>query len=413
MRWPAWIVAVTVAAWVTVAAKAAPAWQGELAGGVIAGSGTRDLDDQSSYLGFTAAAKGSVASEGWRGWGRGTLDVPHDGPQGTADGRLTLRELALRGERGRWAATLGRQKITWGRADGVNPTNVLGWRDFGRPAIWDDELYRGVDAARLDRRLSSRDQFSLFAVSRWRASRLPAALEAQLSALGPGRSDAIEAGRPAWALRYETLREGFDAALTVARVADSTPYLRPDPEAPSLLQRRYGESRLLGADFAWSRDPWVFRGEFAQLWREEAPTAPRDELTAILAAEREIGEQVNINVQWIRSRYRDFVPPAALGPLAQAAVITGVLFHQQRAADTGASLNLTLRPSNQVGSLQVSVIGYRGGESLFRLRGEYPHGERGKLELLAEHYRGPAGSSFETLARNNGVWLRWSYTWSG
>jgi hypothetical protein len=383
--------------------------QFEMTAGVVAGSGSRELDDLNGYQGLMGSVKGRVVGASWRGWGRATFDVVHQHGLSSTDQRPLVRELALQFDVGSLTATVGRQKLVWGRADGLNPTNIFGWRDQGRAVVWEDDQYRGVDAMRLDWRQSGNGQWSAYLVPSWRGSLLPAALEQELRAMAPQRSDAVSSKHPAWALRYETQGVGIDASVTLARAADAVPYL----QATGMnLRRRYGELTMLGADMAWSLDPWILRGEFAHLSREQGDAGPRGEDTFIVGAERELTENLIVNAQLLHSRYRSFLAPADWGVLAPVAMTNGVLFHQQRRQDTGIALNLTVRPDDQVGSLQFLLMGYRGGERLFRLRGEYPVGERSKLELLAERYHGAPNSSFDSLARNNGIWLCWTYTWA-
>jgi hypothetical protein len=388
-------------------------WNAELELGLLAGRGKRLVSTENNYAGISLDGQFNVRYGRWRSWGRVTFDSRYDGSFGNADAEPDLREFALKYSGKDWDFTVGRQAIVWGRADGVNPTNILGVQDTSRLAIWDDERYRGVDVAQLNWRPARGQQVSLLVIPHWRRSRLVATFEEQLAQVPTQRSDAVDTDNPGFALRYEQLGSGFDYSLTTGRFSDYAPYLRFNPDDPSQLQRRFGETWMFGGDFAWNPSSWVFRGEFAYLERESGGlTAPRDEFSAVLGAERELSERLTMNLQFLHSRNDRLADPTLAGPLAPAVELSGQVFRQQRRNYNGAAVNFTLLPSNFLGRLETTVVGFRGGEWLLRVRGEYSLGARGKLEALGEHYRGRSGSTFDGLGDNNGFWVKWSYLFS-
>ncbi|MEX0732172.1 MAG: hypothetical protein WED00_03755 [Aquisalimonadaceae bacterium] len=369
---------------------------------LIGGSGTRDGDDRSSFLGTGVEANAGFGGMHWLVRTRATLDLPLASDHDNARGHLREANFDWRGEH--LAFTLGRQRVIWGRTDGNKPTNVLTPRHVDRPVIWESEEYAGVDAAHVGLRLSDAAFLGVYAVPHFRPSRLPRGLWQGMPVKGD--SVAVSGSDPGLALRFEWLGNGFDGAITASRTAELTPYLRPTADGLG-VERRHGELRMFGWDFALTRGSYVYRGEFAYLEREEDPSglSPGSTFALALGAERELTPRLTGLLQVLFEDHRRR-PTSESPALAGLAAANQALFRQTRNKQAGLSLSATLYPPSYVGSLTVDAAGYEGGETLLRVRGQYPVGQHVKLELLAEHFDGPAGSAFGVLSENNVVWGR-------
>ncbi len=378
----------------------------ELEAGLIGGQGARDLVNPSAdYQGatFEASAKAPVGAAQARLLATDDIrSKPSPGGDQKEDGQV--REAFLAGKTDRWEWAVGRQRILWGRADGVNPTDVWTPRQFDRAVLTEAAQYRGADTMRLSYVLDDARQFSAFIGPHFRPAQYGAGLFADFASLPLIDSTAVAAARPAAALRYESMGTGADYAITAARTAEFTPYLRPG--AGPEIEKRYGRLTMIGADTALTQDRWVYRTEAAWLSRERDADglAPASTLSIITAAERELSDNWLINVQLIGDR-QSGTRPSVEGSSAALGEFNRLLFHQQRAQDAAVSIGPTFRPDDQRGQVSLLFVQYTAGERFWRLRGERPIADRAKIGLLFERYEGPAGSTFAFLARNNVLWL--------
>lgn len=378
-----------------------PALQFNATAALLGGVGTRDLDNQASYLATTVEGEAAFFAGAWRGDFLGTLDQTLITDAERTD--AAIREARLSWRSDSWFAALGRQRLAWGRADEINPTDVLTPRDLDRPALWASEEYAGVDALSLGWRLGEERTISAFLLPHFRSGRLPRGLWEGVPLAG--ESHATSSRNPGFALRFETLGSGYDMSVTALYSADLTPYLRPTAGGAA-FQRRYGELYMFGADFSATVDRSVIRGEVAYLHRENDRygLALGSTATAVFGLERELGDQVTMIGQLLYENHASL--PRNSGMFGAAGMFNRALFHQTSHSFVGATVSAVLRPESYVGSLTLSVAAFENGERMFRVRGQYPIGQTMKLELLSEHYTGPGGTSFGLLRENSILWLR-------
>ena len=83
-----------------------------------------------------------------------------------------MREAYLAGSAGSWDLAAGRQLIVWGKADAVNPTDVLSVRDFTLLTPLDEDQKSGVGALKATYNLDDL-RLSAIALPEFRASKLP------------------------------------------------------------------------------------------------------------------------------------------------------------------------------------------------------------------------------------------------
>jgi hypothetical protein len=91
---------------------------------------------------------------------------------GEARSDLDIRKGFVHLERNRMSLRVGRQVDVWGRADRLNPTDVLSPRDYTTLSADEDDQRRGLGMARLDIETSETGRFSAYWVPEFRANRL-------------------------------------------------------------------------------------------------------------------------------------------------------------------------------------------------------------------------------------------------
>lgn len=388
-------------AWLPLAAHAG-AW--ELRASGLAGDGARELAEPrtGSYRGMLLDASFSQRSGAWSVSLAATADQLSQAGPAAAGSQAELTEATLSWRTSTWGWAAGRQRLLWGRADIVNPTDVWTPRRHDRPSFRDRDQASGADTLQAWVAAAEDGVATLLVSPRLRPSRQGQGLLAGLPA-APVQSTDIATRSPAAALRWEGTSGPLDYALTVSAGAGLLPYIRPGGNTG--LQARYGRQRMLGGDFARTVGDWVLRGEAAVLRREQdgSGLAPGGTRSYVLGAEHEFAPDWTFNVQWLSERH-DAAPPAA-APLQALALLNRTLFHQVRQRADGVSLTIASNPLGSDHRLAVTALAYEGGESYLRLRWESVLAPHLSLGLLVERFRGAGGSTFNFLARNDVAWV--------
>lgn len=183
---------------------------------------------------------------------------------------------------------LGKQIITWGKADVANPTNNINPTDYSN--LLDDE-YIGVVAADLNYYWNDWN-LQIVGVPGFTPTRFPP-VDTRFSLVPPGGIATIEDPLLPFALlvpieepvlpsnttdniqfgvRLQTTYRGWDFSVSyydgINDIPAATARLAPTPfpvEIPEAIVPVYHRYRAIGGDFATTFDRWGFHGEAAQL----------------------------------------------------------------------------------------------------------------------------------------------------
>ncbi len=359
-------------------------------------SSDRIADEGSRLVNAEAWARGSVdlgpdvtiRGEGW------AASEPRGSGKAGADLRELLVELRYHGAKLR----AGRQILNWGRADRINPTDVMAARDLRRLVVEDDENRLGQTVVSLAVPLAG-GTVSAYWSPEFRPSELP------IRAL-PIRRELPNA-RDGFAMRYERFGSGTDYSLTVARTPDHTPWLVPDTaQGPSALAWRNPAMWMAGGDFATTVGKFGLRVEAAGYWHDrKSVTAVADRLprfAAVIGIDRNLpGEWLIVVQALVRiSAQADAVPPALAALASRNAVIHGVW------RDTVAGATLSVRKSfGSRSTAELTGAWLSGGGSYLQARTSLSLTGLLRLQLLGERYAGDSTSYFGRLRANNLVMI--------
>jgi hypothetical protein len=338
-------------------------------------------------------------------WGQRSAGRADDGA-----GRGGVRELHLRARVGeRLDITAGRQIIAWGRADGINPTDVFGRRDFTRLAFDDAEQRDGVDA--LAATWSLDDGWSLQAVwlPRFRGDVVPLAPAPgqHVSAAPPPRRtggavklDRSGAGRVDWSVSYA---DGTDRMPDLALAGI-------DADGVHTVLSHHG-ARTLGADFSTGVGPVVLRGEVAWSRREvgEGDAAlfrKRSQLLAVLGADGPLVDGWNGGLQLFGQWVAHYRSPDTLASPAAVAVarLQAAINNQPGPKQWGLGFRLARSWRNDTWRVEFTGLhAATTSASFLRARMETALDDRWQLRLGADRYRGDPRTVFGQLRANSTV----------
>jgi len=355
-------------------------------------------------------------------WGRGrwdasdTVSIHADGwlstnPVGEGRGDGDIREAYLRWSGDGLRLTAGRQVFAWGRADRLNPTDILSARDFRRLVIDDDDARLGIAAVSAQVDLAG-GELSLIWAPEFRRTTLPQ-LVAPFAV--PVYQEEPDNPESQFAIRYEQFGQAFDWSVTYVEAFDRVPWAaRTDqPDGRLAVALHYPRQKMIGADIATTVAEYGVRAEAAfydfdrPALRGIAARVPRFALA--LGADRDLPGQFNVNVQaLVRSNEALESPAPRLAPFARG---NGSIHYTWRDTVVGGLVRVRHAFENDQGSIEASAGGFSGGGSFAQVKLVYALADGVRLIGMAERYAGSPGTQLGRLEDNSlfTIGIRYGY----
>jgi hypothetical protein len=333
----------------------------------------------------------TVRGEGWAG-----LD-----PRGTGAANGDLREGLIEIRVGPATIQAGRQLFAWGRADRVNPTDVLVARDYRRLVVDEDENRLGEAALSLSIPLAE-GRLTGHWVPEFRASVLPQ----DIAATGLAVIKEPPADKSSYAVRYERFGGAIDFALTAADLPDRLPWLSIDISATTpTLKLRHPRVRMVGVDLATTLADFGVRVEMARYFHTRSSLqdlSPRMPLfAATIGVDRSFRGQWLVIAQAIIRHASDAQHVAVRQRLLadRNAVIHGVW----RETIVGATLSVRKTFAANRGNAELTGAVLSGGGRFLQARASFAISGTMTVQILAENFFGPTASYFGRQSANNNV----------
>ncbi|MFD0727094.1 hypothetical protein [Lysobacter brunescens] len=385
-----------------------PRWTGTASVAAVAASGTRDLDDAGTRFGLALRGRGEWRHSGWRALG----EVAFGSDRLAYDAAPWLRQAWLSHASGRVEWRLGRQILSWGRADRLNPTDNLAPRNLRGLVADIDEDRMGLDSASVRLQLGERVNATFLHAPRMRATVLPDGI-ASIPTLFGGRRVADQVSDSnTQALRIDYAGNALDASISIVDGPSMNPAFvdaLPPGFAPHAIQPGV---RIVGADFSAALgDRWGVRGEFASTTFDgRAPAGLGDFRYAVLGVERHIDGGWLALAQWVHRRAER--EPVALPSLASA--LNRAVWFQTEARSDAVYLGLNRAQfegalSGNVGVLQ--TLDDRGQAWFANVAWRID--DHWNLLARWQHFSGPVDTNLGALRRDSLLLLELRGTWGG
>lgn len=364
---------------------------GPLGAGMLWGKVTRRVGRDVSFF-----------AEGW---------TALEAPIGDAQARAELREAFVTITSGPLEVRAGRQIIAWGRADGLNPTDVLTGQDLTLLAPDDSDRRMGATAVRAS--YAMRDVTATVVwLPEYRSHRVPL----------PAAAGDLDSSTSRWtprqvALRLEQTGRAVDWSVSAYSGYDLNPDLglRRTTELPQLALTTH-RIRMIGADAAGNVGSYGLRAEAAYVDTDDSrgvdPFVRNPHLFVVAGGDRTFHEHLNVNLQYLY-RFVTRLSRDVQGdtPFEALAAQQAVLSNQTRRSQHGASLRVSYRWLHDTLEAELAAAGFAGPRGVaLRPKISYAVSDRLKLLAGADIYRGEATSIFGLLRANSGGFLeaRWS-----
>jgi hypothetical protein len=300
-----------------------------------------------------------------------------------------------------WSLRLGRQIISWGRADGINPTDRLAPKDFTLLSADDESQRQGIDAATLRYGATAAISVSLTA-AQFSAHITPqGSLPANL-AKPPEPSD-VE-----WALKLDHSGQGLDWSVSLFDGYDRfTRYslVLSNPKAP-VFQGDFERAMSFGADFAFATGAFTWRGEFSHsvLRPGCATCAPYERRVsrAVLGGDLDFASTMNLNFQVFGNRHWDYqLPTTTAGSLQALQTGRNLLNREFAEFETGVTLRLSDHIFNDKLKWEIAaVFDTTGGSRAIRPRMTYTFNDHFKLNAGMDFLEGDSQTHFGSFGKN-------------
>ena len=311
-----------------------------------------------------------------------------------------IREAYFEQELGAFDLRMGRQIIAWGRADRINPSDLLSPRDLRLLSIQDDDQRNGISALRL-RYLATTETSVTIVAAQFQANQVPqGSLPANtLKGSNPQRAE--------WAAKLDHAGSGVDWALFVFDGFDRNAHYRVllSGAAAPLFVADYERIQAVGGDISSASGAWTWRAEaiHAQLSQDCTSCTTRKRVVNRLVAgiDRDVIGTLNVNLQFFGT-YR---PRTSTAPNATPeAIVAGLnrLNREFAPIETGVALRVSDKLLNDKLQWEMSVThDFKGHSSLVRPRLSYAINDQIKINLGADKYLGKQQSYFGSLAKNS------------
>jgi hypothetical protein len=342
-----------------------------------------------------------------------------------------LREGYFEVVRERWELRAGKQIIPWGRADEINPTDVITPKNYVLLLPEGAAGYRfGVDSLKFDYFLPASLRATAVWVPFFTPSVIPLAVPsgARLEERVPGVR--IEDGSAG--LKLDRSGGKIDASLAYfygynllpevhvesASLDPTTHLLRADAALT------HGRQHMIGGDFATVRGRFGYRGEVAYVLTDNPHGRSVESIVPylyyVLGVERSFFENLSVIVQYIGRWVPDRVdsaraladPDPVRGQVRfLAARSTFTINSQLDTVQNGWSLRLDKKLWNDTLDCELLGVHYLPRNDFFlRPRITYDLTDAWKAIVGGEVFQGPARSVFGRVKKNTGAFVELRYS---
>lgn len=301
---------------------------------------------------------------------------------------------------------IGWQRISWGKADGLNPTDFFTPYDYTILQPFEEDQRQAVPAVRTDFFINEQHTLSLIAEPYFVAGKLPAPKDIHVD----DRKPANGARRPQVGARWSSTGDRLDWSLSMFRGYLTTPLFGANSSG---LYNHYSKLDGYGADIARNFGRWGARAEIAWLQpNNRGVDGIQPHIYSVVGVDRG-DDDWNINVQLVTRYVPNFHQPQdnSANPLLNMAVRqNAVNFGQFHSTLYGATGRLSNWWFNQTLHGELLLIGYfNPGNLMTRATMTYSISDTDKFSLGGEHYTGPEQSFFGQLKANRTVFITYQH----
>ncbi len=388
-----------------------PSVSGNVRAALHYSTGSPELDSADHLIGGTLFLDGAVEGEWWRIHGDSALQWSDVSSGRDFPANHAVRQFYLDLYLGNLDIRIGRQLIVWGRADRLNPTDVISPRDFRYlSADFQGQRY-GADAVSARLLLGDAWSLQLLLLPLFEPTVLPDGI------LPPGLPPPVvvkpDVGfdNPQAGFKVERIGRGLDFSFSAYRGFSLAPAVTLRDGTIALV---HPEFLMGGGDFSAVKGAWGFRGEVAGVfYRRKAGfpsgTAPENNVFAVAGVERRLAGDDRLLVQFLFQRLVGTGRAGLPSPPAMRALALGndAIFGQFHRTRTG--LSVTLLGTRLDSDLRFELAGavhFNDGDWALRPRIEWSVSDRWTVVAVADLFGGRRNSRFGVLEQTSRLFVQ-------
>lgn len=335
----------------------------------------------------------------------------------TGRGDAALEEAWLRVSGGPARLIVGRQIIAWGRADRLNPTDVIGARDYTRLLASDDEQRRGALIAQATYGAGPWTLSALW-LPEFRPNRFPV----DRSRPGVAVLDDQEVeDRSQFAARIDHSGGALDWSISYFEGRSRTRDIALVPVPPALakvaaaaVQQQFPQTKVIGADLAGVAGRFGYRAEAAYtlIGGPYAPFRTKDHFWIVVGVDRTFDSGWNVNLQYSFRHVQGYEDPSLLAdPVIRAiALQSAAVNNQLDRRQSGMTLRFARTWLNERLEFETSAAGYfQTRDIAIRPRLSYAVSDSARLVLGADVFLGPQLSYFGRVRDLSAAYAQLTY----
>jgi hypothetical protein len=323
------------------------------------------------------------------------------------DADIELQQAYLHWDMGPTDFRFGRQVISWGRSDGVNPTDVFAARDYTR-LLADDEGNRLGIAALQFTFTQKKQSLSFVYAPEFRPTILP---NGEARSLGIDSRRLIPAPEAQFGLRLNTISANLDWSVSASYANDRTGTILPVRTAGDRPTYMFPKVVTIGADFEAEKNGFGLRGEVAYSRFDQSEFEHhiplRQRVSIVLGIERTFEPQLRLTGQVIahlvdregcvrgcsHTMAGSFSQFNLVRQLAWQPVVTGFMFNAHQSVLLDKAF------------WEVRGVAYVKGGGTVQLRTGYQLSDEVAVILGADRSYGKTGTFFGALRNNDSTFL--------
>ena len=320
----------------------------------------------------------------------------------TGRGDVDLEEGWLRFTGGPARLIVGRQIVAWGRADRLNPTDVIGARDYTRLLASDDEQRRGALIAQVTYGAGPWT-VSAFWLPEFRPNRFP------VDRSRPGvviLDDQQVEDRSQFAARIDHTGGALDWSISYFEGRSRTRDIALVPVPPAMarvalaaVQQQFPQTTVFGADLAGVAGRFGYRAEaaYTDVGGAATPFRTKDNFWIVVGVDRTFDSGWNVNLQYSFRYIVDYEDPALLpNPVVRAiALQSAAVNNQLDRRQNGMTLRVARSWMNERLEFETSAARYfETRDVAIRPRLSYALTDSTRAVLGADVFLGPQLSYF-------------------
>lgn len=304
---------------------------------------------------------------------------------------------------------IGKQIVSWGRADGINPTDNLTPRDYVVLLPFEEDQRFGTNALKWDYYLTNEYTVTAFTSAWFKPSKIPLVDQGlELVEIKPSHS----LSDAQIALKFNKTGDDVDWSVSYFHGYSLLPAMRliTTSVLSPRIELNYNQIDVLGADVARNFGQYGFRGEVALFSTEDkqgTDTSIKNPFVYyVTGVDRTFLDNLNVNLQVFGRWIHDFTDPETITDPAQRtiAIQNAITDQQQDKTSYGLTSRISKKWIHDTLEAELLLVANRTRKDHFlRPLLTYAFTDQIKGTIGGEFYYGDADTAYGRLKQNRGM----------